>query len=450
MENFKFPQQQVPEVLPQKILNVITFGCQMNKYDSETITGILEDYSLTDEPQKANLILINTCAVRSHAEDKVYSLIGRLSKIKDKKPDLKIGICGCMAEAHGDNLLKRFPVLDLVVGPDNIYKLPDLVEELYKGKRIVLTGHPSTAVNSLPPKRVDKIRAYVPIVLGCNNRCSYCVVPDTRGSIRSREPQDIISEIKEIVELGYQEITLLGQNVNDYGCDFKAPHIDLCKLLIMINELDGLKRIRFITSHPRNFNHELINTLPQLQKVCEYIHLPLQSGSNKILKLMNRGYTIEFYQQLVKDIRQKIPDVSITTDLIVGFPGEEEEDFDQTLKAVEGIKFDSAFTFKFSPRPNTPSVTYPDQLTAEVKQNRLERLIAVTSRITKERNSRLIGKTEEILVEGKNPKDPYSLIGRTRTDKIVFFNAGDDSLPGKLVKVKIINCGTFSLKGELL
>ncbi|MFH1562538.1 MAG: tRNA (N6-isopentenyl adenosine(37)-C2)-methylthiotransferase MiaB [Nitrospirota bacterium] len=461
MENLKSPVQK------DKILNVITFGCQMNKYDSETITGLLQDYSLTDKPEEANLILINTCAVRQHAEDKVYSLLGRLSKIKKTNPALKIGICGCMAEQYGAHLLKRFPVLDLVVGPDNIYKLPDLLDELYKDKRIVLTGHneaslPSgeaclVAVSSLPIKReaclvVDKIKAYLPIVLGCNNRCTYCVVPSTRGSIRSRPPQQILNEIENLANSGYQEITLLGQNVNDYGTDFKIspPPIDFLKLLIMINEINGLKRIRFITSHPKNFNHTLIDALPQLQKVCEYIHLPLQSGSNKILKLMNRGYTIEFYQQLVEYIRQKIPNVSITTDLIVGFPGEEEEDFNQTLKAVEEIKFDSAFTFKYSPRPNTPSATYPDQLTSEVKQNRLGRLIANISRITKEKNSRLIERIEEILVEGRNPRDTFFLMGRTRTDKIIFFKASDDSLIGKLVKVKIISCGTFSFKGELL
>ncbi len=450
MKNLKFPGQQ------DKILNVITFGCQMNKYDSETIAGLLQDYSLTDKPEEANLILINTCAVRQHAEDKVYSLIGRLSLIKKDNPDLKIGICGCMAEQYGENLLKRFSVLDLVIGPDNIYKLPDLLQEIYKGKRIVSIGHPAESVRSLPTKRVDKIKAYVPIVLGCNNYCSYCVVPWTRGNIRSREPQEILNEIKNLVNSGCQEVTLLGQNVNDYGCDFKDSQIsglkpiDFCKLLIMVNELDGLKRIRFITSHPKNFKSELINTISQLQKVCEYIHLPLQSGSNKILKLMNRGYTVEFYQQLVEDIRQKIPGVSITTDLIVGFPGEEEEDFNQTLKAVEEIRFDSAFTFKFSPRPNTLSATYPDQLTSEVKQNRLERLIAVTSRIAKERNSRLIEKIEEILVEGRNPKDTSFFMGRTRTDKIVFFKASTDSLIGKMVKVKIIGSGTFSLKGELL
>lgn len=437
-------------MVQNKTLNLITFGCQMNKYDSETIMGILPDYSLTNEVKEANLILINTCAVRQHAEDKVYSLLGRLAEVKLTKPDLKIGICGCLAEQYGNKLLKRFPVLDLVVGPDYIFKLPDLVDKLDEGEKVVLIGHPSKSVSNLPTRRMNHIKAYVPIVLGCNNECSYCVVPYTRGNLKSRKPQEIIEKIEDLVNLGYQEVTLLGQNVNDYGVDFKNQKINFLKLLIMLNEINGLKRIRFITSHPKNFSHELVNVLPQLKKVCEYIHLPIQSGSNKILKLMNRGYTIEFYRQLVEDIKQKIQNVSIATDLIVGFPGEEEDDFNQTLKAVEEIRFDSAFTFKFSPRPNTKSFTYPNQIPEDVKQNRLERLIKVTSRITKEKNQQLIGKIEEILIEGKNPKDHSFLMGRTRTDKIVFSETNDNCLIGKLVNVKIISCGTFSFKGEII
>ncbi|MEW6097000.1 MAG: tRNA (N6-isopentenyl adenosine(37)-C2)-methylthiotransferase MiaB [bacterium] len=437
-------------MVQNKALCLITYGCQMNKYDSETIMGILSDYSLTNEPKEANLILINTCAVRQHAEDKVYSLLGRLGMVKHNKPNLKIGICGCLAEQYGDKLLKKFPALDLVLGPDHIFKLSDLLDKLYKGEKIVLTGHKSKSVTTLPTKRVDSIRAYIPIVLGCNNYCSYCVVPYTRGNIRSREPHEILNEVKNLVELGYQEVTLLGQNVNDYGVDFKNQKINFLKLLIMLNEISPLKRIRFITSHPKNFSNELVDALPQLKKVCEYIHLPIQSGSNKILKLMNRGYTVEFYQQLVDYIRQKIQNVSITTDLIVGFPGEEEDDFNQTLNAVKEIRFDSAFTFKFSPRPNTKSATYPNQVPEDVKQDRLKKLIDITTRITKEKNQELIGKIEEILIEGKNPKDPSFLMGRTRTDKIVFPKATGNSLIGKLTNVKIISCGTHSFKAQLI
>jgi len=432
-------------------LYIQTFGCQMNKYDSETIISTLPEYSLTNEPKEADLILLNTCAVRQHAEEKIYSLLGRLSIIKQNKPELKVGICGCLAEQYGDKLLKKFPALDLVLGPDHIFKLSDVVNELYKGEKIVLTGHPRKEITTFLTKRVNQIKAYVPIVLGCNNYCSYCVVPYTRGNIRSRKSEEILNEIENLVTLGCQEVTLLGQNVNDYGVDFKNQKINFRSLLIMINEIKGLKRIRFITSHPKNFSNELINTLPQLEKVCESIHLPIQSGSNKILKLMNRGYTVEFYRELVDYIRQKIQEVSITTDIIVGFPCETEDDFNQTLKAVEEIKFDAAFTFKFSPRPNTKAATYPEQVSEEIKQNRLKKLIEVTSRITKEKNQQLIGKIEEILIEGKNPKDTSFLMGRTRTDKIVFSKAnGNNDLIGKLVNVKIISCGTYSFKAELI
>jgi len=433
-----------------KTLNLITYGCQMNKYDSETIAGILKDYSLTNEPKEANLIIINTCAVRQHAEDKVYSLLGRLFKIKGNKPDLKIGICGCLAEEYGDNLVRKFPVLDFVIGPGNIYQLEEVVDKLYKGEKVVLTGYPSKSVTRLPRRRVGRVKAYVPIVLGCNNYCAYCVVPYTRGNIKSRNPEEIVDEIRNLVDLGYQEVTLLGQNVNDYGSDFKNQKCDFLKLLEIVNEINGLNRVRYLTSHPKNFTHKLINALPQFKKVCEHIHLPIQSGSDKILKLMNRGYTLEFYQQLLDYIREKIPNVSITTDLIVGFPGEEENDFEQTLKAVQEIKFDAAFTFKFSLRPNTISVDYPNQIPEQVKQERLERLIEVSSKITKEKNQLLIEKIEEILVEDRNPKEPSFLMGRTRTDKIVFFKANGNCLIGKLVNVKIISCGTFSLKAELV
>lgn len=439
-------------MVQNKCFKLVTYGCQMNKYDSETITAILtsKGYSLTDDFKEANIILINTCTVRQHAEDKVYSLLGKLFKIKHHNPSLKIGICGCLAQQDGDKLLKKFPSLDLVVGPDNIYKLADLLDKIYNDERIALTEHTSICVNTPLPKRVDKIKAYVPISLGCDNWCSYCVVPYTRGSLKSRNPQEILNEIKKLVKLGYVEITLLGQNVNDYLYEFNGKRVDFLELLILVNEIDGLKRIRFITSHPKNFSVELIDTLPKLEKVCEYIHLPIQSGSNKILKLMNRGYTVEFYKEIVKYIRQKIQNVSITTDLIVGFPGEEEEDFEQTVEVVKEIRFDSAFTFKFSPRPNTKAFTFPNQLSEEVKQDRLNRLIEVTSKITRQKNQELIGKIEEILIEGKNPKDPSSIMGRTRTDKIVFSKANISSLIGNLVKVKLISCGTFSFKAELI
>ncbi|MEW6621056.1 MAG: tRNA (N6-isopentenyl adenosine(37)-C2)-methylthiotransferase MiaB [bacterium] len=433
-----------------KVLNLITYGCQMNKYDSETIAGILQDYSLSDELTEADVVLINTCAVRQHAEDKVYSLLGRLSKIKDIKPDFKIGVCGCVAQQQGNNLIRKFPSVDLVIGPDNLNRLPDLLDKVYKGEKIVLTEHQPLPDDTLPSKRMNKIKAYVPITIGCNNRCTYCVVPYTRGNLRSRPAYQIIDEIKKLVESGYQEITVLGQNVNDYGIDFRETKLNFRELLIMISNINSLKRIRFITSHPKNFNYELINTIPQLKNVCAYIHLPIQSGSDKILKLMNRGYSLKFYQQLVEYLREKVPEVSLTTDLIVGFPGEEEEDFEKTLKAVEEIKFDSAFTFKYSPRPNTESASFPNQIPEEIKQKRLEKLIELTSKITKQKNQQLVGKTTEILIEGKNPQDPSFLMGRTKTDKVVFIPSNGKSLMGEFVNVKLIRCGTFSFKGELI
>ncbi|MGI9952731.1 tRNA (N6-isopentenyl adenosine(37)-C2)-methylthiotransferase MiaB [Moorellaceae bacterium AZ2] len=433
---------------------IIVYGCQMNERDSEIIAGLLEEkgYTRASAPGNADVIILHTCCVREKAENKVYGKLGQLARLKSKNPNLIIAVGGCMTQQPGaaEKMRQKAPYVDLIYGTHNIHELPALLE------RVALLHQPVASVwdtegeivEGLPHRTSGGVKALVTISYGCNNFCSYCIVPYVRGRERSRRPEDILEEIRELVDDGVIEVMLLGQNVNSYGRDLEGD-IDFARLLEMVNGIDGLRRIRYMTSHPRDFTLELIQTLSRLEKVCEHVHLPVQAGSNRILELMNRGYTREDYFALVDNLRRYLPGVSITTDLIVGFPGETEEDFAATLDLVERVQFDNAFTFMYSPRQGTAAASLPGQLPLEVKKARLKRLMDLQNRISRAKNEVLVGEEMEVLVEGPSENDPTKLSGRTRTHKLVIF-PGPEDLIGKLVPVKITQAQTWLLKGEVV
>ncbi|NPV52030.1 MAG: tRNA (N6-isopentenyl adenosine(37)-C2)-methylthiotransferase MiaB [Firmicutes bacterium] len=436
-----------------------TFGCQMNVHDSETIAGILEKegYIPTEDPEEADLILFNTCCVRENPERKVYGRAGDLKRLKEKNPGLVIGICGCMVQQEGEleKIREQLPHVDLVFGTHNIHRLPELLHRVEAGLRQayevwdVERAEKEDLVEGLPVKREGDLKAWVTIMYGCDNFCSYCIVPYVRGRERSRPLEDIIAEVTELGREGYKEVTLLGQNVNAYGKGL-PERIDFADLLAALDGVPGIERIRYTTSHPRDFSLKLIQSIAASRKVCEHFHLPLQAGSDKILRRMNRGYTAQRYLDLVAEIRKHVPDSSITTDLIVGFPGEAEEDFQDTLDMVRKVEFDSAFTFIYSPRRGTAAANMPDQVSEDEKRDRIYRLIAVQNEISLRKNEALRGKTVEVLVEGESETSSALLQGRTRTNKLVLFPGDKDVLYGRLVSVKITEPQTWLLRGELV
>lgn len=425
-----------------KRLKIITYGCQMNVADSERMAARLASigYVRTDELDDAELILINTCSVRETAEEKILGKIGEIKKLKRSKPDLIFGVTGCMAQKDGDRLIKRAPHIDFVLGTGRQAELVRIVEELERERRhIVDTGEVSGSIveeNFIG----DKKSLFVPIMYGCNNFCTYCIVPHVRGRERSRLPIDIVREIETAVENGTVEVTLLGQNVNSYEHDFP-------RLLDSIDRIDGLERIRFMTSHPKDLSDELIDALARNEKVCEHLHLPVQHGSDRVLKRMNRGYSSEKYRRLVEKLRAEVPDIALTTDLIVGFPGETEEDFEQTLELVREIKFDAAYTFLYSKRSGTPAATFEDQIDDRIKHERLERLMSIQNEISREINERLKDQTVEVMVEGASKSDEKFFQGRTRTNKLVLFEHSNEKI-GELISVRITQPQTWLLKGE--
>jgi tRNA-2-methylthio-N6-dimethylallyladenosine synthase len=434
--------------------HIETYGCQMNVHDSEKVAGMLEEmgYKYTEDLEKADILLFNTCAVREHAEIRVLGRVSQIKELKNKNPNLIIGISGCMMqEKHVVEAIKeKYPHVDIVFGTHNIYKFPELLWQALNSRVQVIDVIEDTqnVIEGLPVKRDSNLKAWVDIIYGCNNFCTYCIVPYTRGREKSRKPEDIIAEVKELAEKGYKEITLLGQNVNSYGKDL-GGNITFAKLLYMLNEIKGIERIRFMTSHPKDISDELIYAMRDLDKVCEHLHLPVQAGSNKILKKMNRQYTREHYLEIIDKVRSNIPDIAITTDIIVGFPGETEEDFLETLDLVERVRFDGAYTFMYSKRSGTPAARMPDQVEDEVKKERLIRLIELQNRISLEKSAELKDKVVEVLVEGISKRDPNKLTSRTRTNKVVHF-VGDESLIGKLVNVKITETKAWTMQGELV
>ena len=430
-----------------KTVYIRTFGCQMNVHDTEKMLGVLqkEGYSQIRDPRKADLIIFNTCSIRQKAEQKFYSELGRIKSYKKRRPDMKIAVAGCIAQHSGKNILRRAPYVDFVFGPQNIHKISDMVSE--KAASLALEDNPEIAIRYLPVKRADGVKAWVTIMYGCNNFCSYCIVPYTRGRERSRPSENIYSEVVELADKGYKEITLLGQNVNSYRSD-----IDFPGLLRKLDRVGGIERIRFITSHPRDLSDELIAAMSELPKVCEHIHLPLQSGSNRILKLMNRGYSYEEYLKKVLRLKEKVYGISITSDIIAGFPGETESDHQCTIEALKEVEFDGIFAFKFSSRPGTKAAEIDNYLPEVIKSKRLYEILKTQDNITLRKNKLLECTTQEILIEGESETDKEKLTGRTRTNKIVNIPKNNPETcivkKGTLLDVEITKGRLHSLEGR--
>ncbi|WIF94707.1 tRNA (N6-isopentenyl adenosine(37)-C2)-methylthiotransferase MiaB [Caminicella sporogenes] len=431
-----------------------TWGCQMNEHDSEKLAGMLSNmgYTSCDNKKEADLIIFNTCCVRENAELKVYGNLGQLKPLKKNNPDLIIAVCGCMMQQSHivEYIKKKYPFVDLIFGTHNLHNFPVLLANCRQSDNMIVEvwDREGEIVEGIPVIRKYGIKSFVNIMYGCNNFCTYCIVPYTRGRERSRKPDDILNEIKNLVANGTVEVTLLGQNVNSYGKTLDNP-IDFADLLYQINEIEGLRRIRFMTSHPKDVSPKLIKALKECDKLCEHIHLPVQAGSNRVLEKMNRKYTREKYLKLIEEIRKAVPDISITTDIIVGFPGETEEDFKETLDLVEKVGYDNAFTFIYSIRKGTPAANMKEQVPDEIKHERFNRLLEVLHKSVKEKNHALKNKVLEVLIEGTSKNDDNILMGRTRTNKVVNFK-GPKELIGKFAHVKITEPKNFSLYGELI
>lgn len=430
-----------------------TYGCQMNEHDSENIKAILEDMSFieTNSMEDADLILMNTCAIRENAHNKVFGFLGRIKHMKESRPNIIVGICGCMAqeEAVVDEILKKYKWIDIVFGTHNIHNLPNILNTSMakKSLEVEVLSIEGDVIENIPVKRDSIYKAWVNIMYGCDKFCTYCIVPYTRGKQRSREPKYILKEVEKLVSDGYLEVTLLGQNVNAYGKDLNTGY-GMANLLEDVAKT-GIKRVRFVTSHPWDFTDEMIDIIAKYDNIMPYIHLPLQSGSTKILKLMGRRYTKEEYINLFNKIKDKVPNAAITTDIIVGFPNETEEDFNETLDVVESCKFDSAFTFIFSPRIGTPAARMQDNIGLEEKEKRLYKLNELINKYSKEANDKYLGKIVPVLIEGISEKDENMLVGYTDTMKLVNVEGSKENI-GKIVNVEITDIKTWSMNGKIV
>ena len=435
----------------RKKYHILTYGCQMNNYDSEVLAGYLEEmgYTATRSPEQSDILILNTCAVRKKAEDKVFSRLGMIRELKNNNPQMIVALWGCMAASEETALLlkERFAFIDLIAGPNSLSRFPDLFEKAETSLKTITDLNQTGARDSLPVKRVDDFRAWIPISHGCNNFCSYCIVPYARGPEVSRQPENIIQEVDRLIKNGFKEVTLLGQNVNSYGKDLQQE-FDFADLLRRIDAMAESLRIRFMTSHPRDFSSKVIRVIEEGINICEHIHLPLQSGSDRILKEMNRGYSRDYYLGLISEIRDILPGAAITTDIIVGFPGEDDGDFDMTMELMDTVRFDAAYTFVYSPRPGTKAAIMKNQVPAEVKQKRIIQLNNLQNHIVQEKNELLPGSRQEVLVEGRSKTDEDMYTGRTRTNKIVHFPSEDDHT-GNLVTVEILEAKAWSLRGQL-
>ena len=442
-------------VFTNKSFYISTYGCQMNENDSEKLSGMLTQMGFCEnnDMKESDLVIFNTCCVRESAEEKVFGHLGLLKGIKKQKPDMKIAVCGCMMqqEKRVEEIKKKYQHVDLVFGTHNIHELPEFIKKIFNHeKRIIAVKEFSDSITEkIPMKRKDKIKAWVKVMHGCNNYCSYCIVPYVRGREKSRDINEVVSEVKSLAEKGYKEITLLGQNVNSYGRDLDK-NLKFSDLLSKVNTISGIERIRFMTSHPKDLSDDLIYAVKNLNKACEHIHLPLQSGSTNVLKSMNRHYTKQEFTDLAKKIQDTIPDVSLTTDIIVGFPGETDEDFEDTLDVLNKVRFDFAYMFIYSKRPGTPASSFIDQIPEDIKKERFNRLLNLQNKISKEKNDRFCGLELEVLVEGASKNNENVFAGRTRTNKIVNFYSDKNNLSGKLVGVKIEIAKTWSLFGHLV
>lgn len=454
---------------------IITFGCQMNEHDSEVISGMLTQRGYTEaageDMRNTDIVIINTCSIRENADKRFFGTLGQLKKIKLANPNFTVCVCGCMMQQEHitKKLRQSYPWVDVIFGTHNIHEFPDMLEEMFQRRS---TGEDWTVnqirssrefrvdrvyrdsdriVEGLPAKRLFGHKSFVNIMYGCNNFCTYCIVPYTRGREKSRRPEDIIAEVKALAADGVKEVTLLGQNVNSYrGVSADSGNEwDFADLIYALNEVEGLERIRFMTSHPKDLSDKLIAAFAECDKLCNYIHLPVQAGSSSVLRRMNRKYTREQYLELVRKLREAVPGIAISTDIIVGFPGETEEDFCETLSLAEEIQYDSAFTFLYSPRRGTPAADYENQIPEEVKHERFNRLVEVMNRGSKARNAAFVGRVCRVLVDGPDKKSSGILNGRTEEFKLVDFE-GPEELIGSMVDVEITASNTFSLQGRIV
>lgn len=437
--------------MKNKTFYIQTFGCQMNERDSETLAGFLEEMGYEENPirNKADVIIINTCSVRENADQRFFGTLGQLKKLREENRDLVVAVCGCMMQQQHiiDALKSKYPWVDLIFGTHNIHEFPKLLANVAEEKaKIVSVWEGAGDIHEdLPSARKHPFKAYVNITYGCNNFCTYCIVPYTRGRERSRDPEQIVKEIESLAAEGVKEVTLLGQNVNSYY----SKDVGFGKLIRLINAIDGIERIRFMTSHPKDVSEELISAYGECQKLCPHIHLPLQSGSSRILEKMNRRYSAENYLTLVDKLRKALPEIAISTDIIVGFPGETEEDFQETLDMVAKVEFDSAFTFLYSVRKGTPAEKYPDQIPEENKHERFNRLVDLVNSISAKKNQALVGTVQTVLTEGKSKTNAKLYTGRTGGHKLVNFLGSKEDL-GQVVPVVITESSTFSLTGDRL
>lgn len=443
-------------LLDGKKYNIITFGCQMNEHDSETISGMLQEKGCVEVLSKedSDITVINTCSIRENADKRFFGTLGQLKKIKEKNPEFIACVCGCMMQQQHiiDTVKSKYPWVDIIFGTHNIHRFPELLEKVCaeKEKTAEILEDSDSIVEGLPAKRLYRHKSFVNIMYGCNNFCTYCIVPYTRGREKSRQPENILDEVRSLVADGVKEVTLLGQNVNSYkGVSSAGDVYDFADLIYMLDEVDGLERIRFMTSHPKDLSDKLIQAYVDCRKLCNYIHLPVQSGSSSVLKRMNRKYTREQYLELAAKLRRAVPDITMSTDIIVGFPGETEEDFQETLSLVREVKYDSAFTFLYSVRKGTPAAEYEDQIPEDVKHERFNRLVDAVNEESMRKNAAYKGRVEKVLVEGVSKKNDETLTGRTEGFKLVDFE-GDKELIGSMVDVEITEGKTFSLTGRII
>ena len=434
-----------------RTFHITTFGCQMNEHDSEIIDGLLTErgFSSVKERKDASIVIINTCSVRDNADKRFFGTLGQLKKKKESDPSFIVCVCGCMMQQQRvvDIIKAKYPWVDVIFGTNSIHHIPELIEKvsMEKEKLVDIIENTEEIVEGLPAKRLFNHKALVNIMFGCNNFCTYCIVPYTRGREKSRRPEAILAEVRELVEDGVKEIMLLGQNVNSYDGDGTS----FAELLKMINEIDGLERIRFMTSNPKDLSHELIEAFTVCDKLCHNLHLPIQSGSNRVLKRMNRKYTREDYLKLIEKLRIRVPDITLSTDIIVGFPGETDEDFEETLSLVKKVEYDSAFTFIYSIRKGTPAEKFDNQVEESEKHRRFDLLVSTVNEISEKKNKVYQDRIEKILVDGVSKNNKLMLTGRTDGFKLVNF-AGKKDMIGSLVDVRITDAKTFSLLGEVI
>ena len=432
---------------------VETYGCQQNVSDSETIMGMLVNmgYTPTEDKESADFIIYNTCAVRENAELKVYGNLGALKHLKARKPNVILAVCGCMMqqEAVKEEIRRKYKHIDMVFGTHSLYRFPELLSRVItESARVFDVEDSSGAIaEGLPAEKAEGPCAWVSVMYGCNNFCSYCIVPYVRGRERSRDKEDILSEVRRCVQNGAKEVTLLGQNVNSYGNDLDED-IDFADLLTLVCAVDGIERVRFMTSHPKDISDKLIDTMAREDKICKQLHLPIQAGNDRVLAAMNRKYTRASYMQKIEKIKQKMPDIALTTDIIVGFPGETNEEFLDTLTVLREVRYDTIFSFIYSKRPGTPAAKMEDVITPEDKKRNFDKLLEVQDAISKEKNLALLGKTVKVLTEGVSKNNPNALMGRTEGGKTVNFE-GDRSLIGNFVYVEITDAKTWSLTGKV-